>query len=550
MRRFSRLVQDLGATRSTRRKTTLLAEYLGSAPEADAGRALSMLLGRRDRRRISTGRLRTWAAAAADLPAWLVAACHDHAGDLAETLAMLVPDSGTIDETLGLDELVRRYVLAPELQSEATARDRVEEAWSRLDRDGRFVYHKILGGAFRIGVARGIVIAALAEISGLDSTVIAHRLAGNPALDADGVRRLLSGVVERDDARPYPLQLASPIEVTLDSPQDAESPAAVERILGPIGDWSLEWKWDGMRGQLVRRGGTTALWSRHDEPIGPSFPEIVAATALLEHDVVLDGEILAVDGEHPLPFHRLQKRIGTRTVEPTLFGGVEMAFLAFDLLEIDGVDVRSEPLARRRERLADLFDRRDPLDAVRLAPRLEPETWSEAARLRSESRARRVEGLVIKRSASTYRGGRIRGDWWKWKVEPYTVDLVVTAATLGHGRRATLHSDYTLAAWSGPPGVPDRRLVTVARAYSGLTDREIATLDASIRRSTTSRRGPVRMVRPEIVMEIAFDGAGRSGRHQSGLALRFPRIARLRLDKTAEEADDLSMIESILPADG
>lgn len=550
MKRFSRLVQELGATRSTRRKTTLLADYLRSAPEADAGRALSMLLGRRDRRRISTGRLRSWAAAAAGLPAWLVEACHDHAGDLAETLAILVPDEGRTDDALGLDELVRRYVLAPELQAESTARARVEEAWARLDRDGRFVYHKILGGAFRIGVARGIVIAALAEVSDLDPTVIAHRLAGHPSLDADGVRRLLSGVADRDDARPYPLQLASPIEVALESPREAERPEALAEILGSIDDWFLEWKWDGMRGQLVRRGGTTALWSRHDEPIGHSFPEVVAAAAVLEHDVVLDGEILAVDGERPLPFHRLQKRIGSRTVEPSLFGGVEMAFLAFDLLEIDGVDLRAEPLENRRRRLDTLFEGRDPLDAVRLAPRLRPKTWSEAAALRAESRDRMVEGMVIKRAASAYRGGRLRGDWWKWKVEPYTVDLVVTAATLGHGRRATLHSDYTLAAWSDRAGTPDRRLVTVARAYSGLTDREIEKLDSVIRRSTTSRRGPVRMVRPEIVMEIAFDGANRSGRHQSGLALRFPRIARLRLDKTAEEADDLAMIESILPPDG
>ena len=551
MKRFSRLVTSLAATRSTRLKTTLLVEYLGAAPEADIGRALAVLLGRRDRRRISSANLRVWVADAAEIPEWLVTSCHEHAGDLAETIASLIPDANEAgSDSPSLDQVVRRFVLAPELQSPATARAKIEEAWSVLDRDERFVLHKLLGGAFRIGVARGIVIAALAEASGIEASVIAHRLAGNPPLDEDGVRRLLSGEEgDADDARPYPLHLASPIEVALSDPGRTEEVDAVSEILGPIEDWFIEPKWDGMRGQLVRRGDTIALWSRHDESIGHSFPEITAAASNLPRDVVLDGEILAVEGETPLPFQVLQRRIGSRSVEPLLFGGVPMAFFAFDVLEIDGRDLRDESLRRRRRELDAILDRVDRSDAIRMAPRLEPSDWAEAANVRARSREIGVEGLVIKRADSSYRGGRVRGDWWKWKVEPYTIDLVMTAATLGHGRRATLHSDYTLAAWSRPHGHPERELVTLTRAYSGLTEEEITSLDARIRRSTLQRRGPVRMVRPEVVMEIAFDGAQRSHRHRGGFSLRFPRIKRLRLDKPASDADDLDMVEAILPID-
>ena len=551
MKRFSRLVTDLAATRSTRRKTSLLVEYLTTAPDADLGRALSVLLGRRDRRRISSAVLRTWVAEKAGIPEWLVASCHDHAGDLAETIASLVPDHAPREsEAPSLDEVVRRFVLAPELQSPMTARSKIEEAWSVLDRDERFVLHKMLSGAFRIGVARGIVIAALAEASGVEAPVIAHRLAGDPPLDEDGVRRLLSGEEnDGDDAQPYPLHLASPIEVALSDPIRTEDAEAISELLGSITDWFVEPKWDGMRGQLVRRGDTTALWSRHDESIGRSFPEITAAASGLPRDAVLDGEILAVEGDRPRPFQILQRRIGSHSVEPLLFGGVPMAFLAFDVLEIEGRDLRTEPLRERRRELESLLQDLDPSDAIRMAPRLEPADWSEAATVRAQSRERGVEGLVIKRADSIYRGGRIRGDWWKWKIEPYTLDLVMTAATLGHGRRATLHSDYTLAAWTGPPSRPDRELVTLARAYSGLTDEEITSLDARIRRSTLHRRGPVRVVRPEVVMEIAFDGAQRSNRHRGGFSLRFPRIKRLRLDKPASEADDLDMVEAILPVD-
>lgn len=551
MKSFSRLVTNLAATRSTRKKTALLVEYLATAPDADIGRALSVLLGRRDRRRISSAVLRTWVAEKAGIPEWLVASCHDHAGDLAETIASLVPDH-PLDHSdpPSLDDVVRRFVLAPELQSPATARDKIEEAWSTLDRDERFVLHKMLGGAFRIGVARGIVITALAEASGLEAPVIAHRLAGDPPLDEDGVRRLLSGEEkDTDDAHPYPLHLASPIEAALSDPTRAEDADAISEFLGPITEWIIEPKWDGMRGQLVRRGDTIALWSRHDESIGRSFPEITAAASDLPRDAVLDGEILAVEGERALPFQILQRRIGSHSVEPLLFGGVPMAFLAFDVLEIEGRDLRNETLRHRRRELDSLLATLDPSDAIRMAPRLEPADWSEAAAARARSRERGVEGLVLKRMDSIYRGGRVRGDWWKWKVEPYTLDLVMTAATLGHGRRATLHSDYTLAAWTAPPSRPNRELVTLTRAYSGLTDEEITGLDARIRRSTIQRRGPVRMVRPEVVMEIAFDGVQRSNRHQGGFSLRFPRIKRLRLDKPAPEADDLDMVEAILPVD-
>ncbi len=551
MRCFTRLVIELARTRRTSERIDRLETYLRAAPPVDIAHVLDLLVGRRRPRRVPTGRLRSWLAEAIDLPEWMVAACHEHVGDLAETLAILAeeldPDPHAAGEP-SLDEVMQRYVLAPDLQIERTARPRLLEGWRRFDRDERFVLHKLLGGGFRMGVGRGLVVEALARVAGVETAVMAHRLAGAPRLDAARVERLLAGEDDTDDAgRPYPPSLASPIETVLPPESSANDAMAVATALGPIDEWQVEPKWDGIRGQLVRRGTTVSLWSRHDEPIDRSFPEIVGSAAGLAHDAVLDGEVIAVDGADPRPFAELQRRLGVHRVEPLLFGGTPVAFIAFDLLEADGVDLRSEPLVERRRRLETLLRDRDPLDPIRLGPIAEVGDWSAAAAIRAESRARRIEGLVVKRRSSPYRGGRIRGDWWKWKIDPFTADLVMTAARLGHGRRGGLYADYTLAAWTGGASASEpRRLVTVASAYSGLEDREIATLDAWIRRATTGRRGPVRLVEPSVVMEIAFEAVRASDRHRGGIALRFPRIVRIRADKRAEEADEVETIAALI----
>ena len=554
MKRFSRLVIELAETRRTSAKVALLENYLREAPAADVAHVLGFLVGRRRPRRLPTRRLREWLAESIELPEWLVAACHEHVGDLAETLAILAEDiedradAGVADDGPSLDEVMQQYVLTPDLQAERTAQPRIIEAWRRFDRDERFVLHKLLGGGFRMGVGRALVIEALARVAEVDPAVMAHRLAGDPRLDAARVTRLLSGVDDTDDAaRPYPLALATPIEMAPSAGGVANDPAAITAALGDVSDWQIEPKWDGIRGQLVRRGSTIALWSRHDEPIDRSFPEIVGSAAGLSHDVVLDGEVIAVEDAAPRPFAELQRRLGTTRVEPMLFGGTPVAFIAFDLLELDGVDLRSEALEQRRHRLETLLRDRDPLDPIRLGPIVEVHSWSTAAEVRAESRRRRIEGLVVKRRSSPYRGGRVRGDWWKWKIDPFTADLVMTAARLGHGRRAGLYTDYTLAAWTGHDTPDDpRRLVTVASAYSGLEDREISTLDAWIRRSTVGRRGPVRLVEPTVVMEVAFEAVRESDRHRGGIALRFPRIVRIRADKRAEEADEVGTIAALV----
>ena len=554
MKRFSRLVIELAETRRTSAKVALLENYLREAPAADVAHVLGFLVGRRRPRRLPIRRLREWLAESIELPEWLVAACHEHVGDLAETLAILAEDiedradAGVADDGPSLDEVMQRYVLSPDLQAERTAQPRIIEAWRRFDRDERFVLHKLLGGGFRMGVGRALVIEALARVAEVDPAVMAHRLAGDPRLDAARVTRLLSGVDDTDDAaRPYPLALATPIEMAPSAGGVANDPAAITAALGDVSDWQIEPKWDGIRGQLVRRGSTIALWSRHDEPIDRSFPEIVGSAAGLSHDVVLDGEVIAVEDAAPRPFAELQRRLGTTRVEPMLFGGTPVAFIAFDLLELDGVDLRSEALEQRRHRLETLLRDRDPLDPIRLGPIVEVHSWSTAAEVRAESRRRRIEGLVVKRRSSPYRGGRVRGDWWKWKIDPFTADLVMTAARLGHGRRAGLYTDYTLAAWTGHDTPDDpRRLVTVASAYSGLEDREISTLDAWIRRSTVGRRGPVRLVEPTVVMEVAFEAVRESDRHRGGIALRFPRIVRIRADKRAEEADEVGTIAALV----
>lgn len=533
MRRFTRLVTEIASTRSTVAKRSLLAAYFRDSPRGDVGRALEVLLERRPARRMPSGSLRSWVAEASGVPEWLVTECQGQVGDLSETIALLVPDvEMASNDDPGLDETVRRYVIAPEMSRPETARTRLFEAWRRFGRDERFVLHKLLGGAFRIGVAKGLTINALADVANVPPATMAHRLAGRPVLDEAGVERILAQDAIGDEAtRPYPFALASP----LDSPPTTEG-------LGPISEWQIEPKWDGMRGQLLKRDGTTTLWSRGDESLGASFPELIAAATELPDGTVLDGEILAMDGGRPLGFHHVQRRIGAKSVEPSLFGS-DFVFVCFDLLEEGSEDLREVPLVERRRRLDALLPA-EPRSPLRVGRMLSPESWADAEAIRKRSRDDGVEGLVLKRRCSEYFAGRVRGHWWKWKIEPFTADLVVTAAQLGHGRRASLYTDYTFAAWDGIDS--SRRLVTVTKAYSGLDDAEIASIDREIRRSTTARRGPVRLLEPSIVMEVGFEAVQLSGRHQAGIALRFPRIKRIRNDKRIDDADDLHTLRAMI----
>ncbi|HUD41063.1 MAG TPA: ATP-dependent DNA ligase [Dokdonella sp.] len=537
MKRFAALYRELDRSTGTADKRAALVAYFREAPVEDAAWALWLLSGGKlaaSRARIANSReLRAWIVAESGQPEWLVEDCYDHVGDLAETLALLLDDPAAEDDDRPLHVWIERELLPPAGADEALRRDAVVRAWRTLGFDQRLLFNKLLTGALRVGVSQRLVQQALAEMSGIDIARIAQRMLGAWTPSPRFMRDLLT--VEElpgDRQQPYPFFLASPLE-----PADGIEVAA---RLGEVGDWLLEWKWDGIRLQLIRRGGEVALWSRGEERLEGRFPEIEAAAGALARDCVIDGELLAWGEreDRPLPFTALQKRIQRRKPGIRLLAEAPARVLAYDLLELDGTDLRTLPLRQRRETLATLVDQlADP--RIALSPLVDARDWTEAARRREDARERGVEGLMLKRRESVYQVGRRRGDWWKWKIEPLTIDGVLLYAQSGHGRRSTLFTDYTFGLWDG------EALVPVAKAYSGLDDREILELDRWIRAHTLERFGPVRSVPAEHVFELGFEAVNRSSRHKSGIAVRFPRILRWRRDKPAAEADRLDALKAL-----
>jgi DNA ligase-1 len=528
MRDFARLYAALDASTATGDKLAALREWLADAAPADAAVAIHLLAGARLSRVLSPAALRRLAADAAGLPEWLVAECHAHVGDLAETVALLVPEPGRAPAAAGAAPGLAAWVeriAALRACDEATRLSTVRDWLAMLERPERFVLLKLLTGALRVGVSRGLVVRALAEHAGIARERIAERLAGDWSPSEAAYARLLAPA-DADDARPRPLPfcLASPLE----GPVEA---------LGDPTDWLAEWKWDGIRAQLIRVDGGVRLWSRGDEALDGRFPEIERAAAALPEGTVLDGELVGWAADAPLPFARLQRRINRLRPGPKLLADCPVRFVAYDLLRLDDRDLRASPLADRRAALERLLAGAPA--ALGISPRLRAARWDALAALRAEARAHGVEGLMLKRLDSAYRGGRHRGDWWKWKIDPFTIDAVLVYAQAGRGRRASLHTDYTFALWDGDALLP------VAKAYSGLDDAEIARLDRWIRAHTLERFGPVRRVEPVHVFELGFEGVQRSSRHKSGVAVRFPRILRWRTDKPAAEADRLDALRAL-----
>ncbi|MEM7680602.1 MAG: ATP-dependent DNA ligase [Planctomycetota bacterium] len=559
MKRFTQLYLEVERTTRTSEKADALRRYFDNAPDQDAAWALAVLTGRRPVRAAPTKRLRAWAADAAGLPAWLVDECYSAVGDLSETLALLLPapdpDRAAQGEAEPLHQVMQERLVPLAHMHEAQQRASVEDTWASRGPMQRFVFHKLMGGAFRFGAAKKVVANALAASAGVDPAVMQHRLAGDFQPTADAYRALRQGDAA-DPARPYPFYLAHPLE---------DDPA--ERLEDPA-HWLAEWKWDGIRAQLLRREGRCVLWSRGDEVVTGAFPEISAAAADLPDGLVLDGEILAWDHQAaadtpdassaasaggalrnsgvPLPFASLQKRLNRKDVQPALFPDVPVAFMAYDILERDGQDLRPQPTQARRDQLeagSEHFDHQ----TIRLSPRITFSNWQELAELRQESRKRGVEGVMLKRLDAPYGVGRTdKGRWWKWKVDPFTIDAVMVAAQRGHGRRASLFTDYTFALWTGPER-GQGELTPIAKAYSGLTDAEFVEVDRFIQKNTVGKKGAYRGVAPELVFELAFEAVRESSRHKSGLAVRFPRMARWRKDKRPEDADTLSALRALQP---
>ena len=522
MRAFAALYERLDATTSTNAKIDAMAAYFRSASADDAGWAVYFLSGRRLKRLIGARELRGWIRAHVGLEEWLFEESYAHVGDLAETAALLlraaVDDGGARDLELSLAELVEGRLLPLRGADEPTRRDAVALLWRRVPSDQLFVLNKILTGALRVGVSQRLLVRALEQATGIEDKVLVHRLMGQWEPGGDFFRRL---VAEDDGAadisRPYPFFLASPLE---------EAP----ETLGSAGAWLAEWKWDGIRAQIVRRGGRCFVWSRGEELMEGRFPEIEAAAMTLPDGLVIDGELLAWEDGAPLDFSVMQKRIGRKKPGAGILKSAPVWLMAYDLLEEDGRDLRELPLSERRARLEALLAGRD---RMLVSETVTAPDWPALTALREEARARRTEGLMLKRAASPYGVGRRRGDWWKWKIDPHTIDAVLIYAQAGHGRRSNLYTDYTFALWR------DDELVPVAKAYSGLDDTEIEELDRWIRRHTRERFGPVRSVEPVHVFELAFEGIHASTRHKSGVAVRFPRIARWRRDLRVADADRL-----------
>jgi len=527
MKRFTRLYTALDETTKTGEKTDAMVDYFREAPAADAVWAIYFLIGRRIKRLIETRKLVGWAIDEAGVPEWIFGDCYSAVGDLAETIALLLPAPVTSTDK-PLEYWVTERLLPLREWDDERRRESLVEAWREMDERQRFVWNKLITGEFRVGVSQNLVVRALAEFSSVKAGVIAHRLMGNWEPDAPFFTRLVAK--ETDDAdvsRPYPFFLAYPVEGDITE-------------LGEPAEWTAEWKWDGIRSQMIRRGGQTFVWSRGEDLMTERFPEFIAVGESLPEGTVIDGEILPWKDGLPLPFAQMQRRTGRKVLGPKILAEIPIVLLAYDLLEWRGEDVREWPLERRRQELSRLVESLAATGHLKLSEPVAFDSWQTLGDLRRQSRERRVEGFMLKRRGSPYRVGRKRGDWWKWKIEPYSVDCVLIYAQPGNGRRASLLTDYTFGVWDGG------ELVPFAKAYSGLTNEEIGRVDTWVRRNTLEKFGPVRRVKPELVFELAFEGIQASPRHRSGIAVRFPRMARWREDKRAEDADSIETIRAML----
>ncbi len=557
MRRFARLFNELDASTATGAKVEALKRYFAHSSDADAAWAVYFLSGGKPRQVVPSGLLRALACQRAGIAEWLFEECYQAVGDLAETMAHVLPTAPSLSD-VGLAVWVEQRLLPlrelpPELQAE-----RIAAYWDELDTTGRFLLTKLIGGGFRVGVSKLLVQRALAEHAGLDAKRVAQRMMGftdkTARPDAAGFRGLIShdALPAADSGQPYPFFLAHAVEAL---------PDAFETKLGPPTDWLVEWKYDGIRAQIVKRAGQVWVWSRGEELMTDRFPEVVALAETLPDGSVLDGEILVWKDERPAPFNLLQQRIGRKTLTKKVLADAPVSFIAYDLLEWQGEDLRGRPQSERRALLQQL-----PAP-LRLSPLVAGASWAELAALREASRSRGVEGFMLKHREARYGSGRTKADgtWWKWKIDPLSVDCVLVYAQAGHGRRASVYTDYTFAVWSRAPhdaaeaqAVVDAiaarqpaqpgalQLVPFAKAYSGLSDEEFREVDRVIRQTTLEKFGPVRSVTPTLVFELGFEGINRSTRHKSGIAVRFPRMLRIRHDKPLHEADSLQVLEALL----
>jgi DNA ligase-1 len=535
MKQFAALVRSLATSTKTNDKLQAIQDYFEKANEADKIWVIALFTGRRPKAAVKTALLRLWCMEIADIPGWLFEESYHTVGDLAETIALLLPEP--FDKMQMDREHTLSYYLTKLMQLEKQADDIkkafVTESWQQLTANEKFVFNKLITGGFRIGVSQKLMVNAIAKTTNASPSVIAHRISGKWDPSTIGFNELLSAEhTESDFSKPYPFYLAYAVEDDI-------------AALGDPAHWQAEWKWDGIRGQLIKRNDELYVWSRGEELMTEKFPEYNILENLLPNGTVIDGEIISLQHDQengrfiPLPFAALQTRIGRKNITKKELQNAPVGFIAYDLLEWNGEDIRQLPLSERRTRLNALIEQLQ-LPFIHLSPVILFNDWDELKHIRAGSRDMGSEGLMLKRKTSTYQAGRKRGDWYKWKIDPLTIDAVMIYAQKGHGRRSNLYTDYTFAVKDGD------KLVPFAKAYSGLTDKEFAQVDNFVKRNAIEKFGPVRTVKPELVFEIAFEGIAPSNRHKSGVALRFPRMNRWRRDKKPDEINTLDDLKEIL----
>lgn len=561
MKAFALLYAELDATTSSNAKLAAMQAYFAQAAPQDAAWAVYFLSGGRPRQLVPVRALRELAVTISGLSTWLFEESYQAVGDLAETISLVLPEAAH-SSSEGLASWIEDKLLPLRGETPDFLARRLPALWAQLDRASLMLCIKLITGSFRVGVSKLLVTRALAAMAGLDSKRVAQRLVGYTDLshrpNAASYLKLIAPPSDDEHAQrggqPYPFFLAHALAHPVDQ---------FEALLGPPGQWQVEWKWDGIRAQVVKRDGRLWVWSRGEELVSERFPELDSLASGLPDGTVIDGEIVAWKSTHPTtedafnpqssqppavqPFALLQQRIGRKTLGKKILEDVPVVLLAYDLLEWQGEDWRNQNQANRRTQLEQVVATcNNPV--LMASPLLTGDDWFDLARQREASRQLGVEGMMLKARDALYGVGRTKdmGVWWKWKVEPFSVDAVLIYAQRGHGRRASLYSDYTFAVWDGPPDASERNLVPFAKAYSGLTDEEMRQVDGIVRKTTVEKFGPVSSVKPSLVFELGFEGIALSRRHKSGIAVRFPRMLRWRRDKSVEEADSLATLQDLL----
>lgn len=533
MKHFAEMIAVLASSTKTNAKINALQKYFETANAEDKVWVIALFTGRRPRRTIAGSLLAQWCREITSLPDWLIAESYHTVGDFAEVIALLLPENTETpyEQNVSL-YFYMKSLIALDKKEDQLKKDFIVESWGRMTKMEKFVFNKLITGGFRIGVSQKIMVNALAKTTSVSPSVIAHRISGKWDPSAVTFEELIAddGAI-KDFSKPYPFYLAYAVE-------------EVEELQQPE-LWQAEWKWDGIRGQIIKRNNEVFVWSRGEELITEKFPEYQILQNILPDGIALDGEIICLgpSTDHldftPLPFSILQTRIGRKNISKKQLTEAPVGFIAYDILEWNHEDVREKSTEERRNLLSSFLDQMS-IPFVHISPVIEFTSWDDLKEIRKRSRDMGSEGIMLKRKSSTYQVGRKRGDWWKWKIDPLTIDAVMIYAQKGSGRRSNLYTDYTFAVKNG------EELVTFAKAYSGLTDKEFAQIDAFVKRNSIEKFGPVRTVKPELVFEIAFEGIAASNRHKSGVALRFPRMSRWRKDKKPDEINTLDDLKQLL----